>query len=235
MTCFFLFKVVQLSLLWEFGPVIGLRLSLVNFKILKLQNRLFVEVVHDEIFEILSWKGQNQSPLGQVYNSACLRIKKYSVPALCSSFPYSVPLTHMHQNVKVTMACHFRPCHDSGPTFLPLLMKPSPPSQQLCQIVDVAFQPTLPAACLYLSADLMCDLSIFSHTWMKSYVWFWVTPCFQDLSLQWYSWKHLLLKKWYRISKRILQIFIFCWYRHAWKSGFSCQSSNTKHVGKFQV
>lgn len=192
----------------------------------------------------LSWTGQNYTvvtfkPSLQLLVSESRSTQFLLTAAFCSSFPHSLP--PMHQFVKLTMACHFRTCQNSSLHLLPLWISHSSSSPVLLSSLPCLSA----AACLFLSAYLLCDryiFWIFSHACMKSCVCFWVTPYFQDMALQWYSWKTYSKRHFvkYRGGN-----FNGKWYGDDWcfvgtqlfeNHVFSCQAvRNAKPLGKFQV
>lgn len=131
----------------------------------------------------LSWTGQNYTvvtfkPSLQLLVSESRSTQFLLTAAFCSSFPHSLP--PMHQFVKLTMACHFRTCQNSSLHLLPLWIRHSSSLSVLLSSLPCLSA----AACLFLSAYLLCDryiFWIFSHACMKSCVCFWVTPYFQDM------------------------------------------------------
>lgn len=104
----------------------------------------------------LSWTGQNYTvgtfkPSLQLLVSESRSTQFLLTAAFCSSFPHSLP--PMHQFVKLTMACHFRTCQNSSLHLLPLWIRHSSSLSVLLSSLPCLSA----AACLFLSAYLLCD------------------------------------------------------------------------------
>lgn len=231
--------------LGEFCPTFGPEQFLVNTLKIGCLWRWFTNT--------WSWTGQNYivgtfKPSLQLSVSESRSTQFLLTPAFCSSFPHSLPPTHHF--VKLTMACHFRPCHNSSLHLLPLWILHSSSLSVLLSSLPCLSA----AACLFLSAYLLCDLYILDS---------FPTPAWSPVSV---FGSHPTFKTWHCndiLEKPALKDIL--WnievatlmendeeYRRTNTSNrdnwcfvgtqlfenhaFSCQAvRNAKHLGKFQV